>query len=65
VKVELQPFLTSAQHEGEWSASSSSHFIAGVRARDIHLTGGWVDDGASLEAVTERKENSITAPAWN
>jgi hypothetical protein len=48
--VEIHIFLTSALVGGEWSASRPGRFTPGT-----HWIGGWVDPGASLDDVENRK----------
>jgi hypothetical protein len=53
--VEVTPFLTSALHEGEWSASCPGHFTNGEGTPSSHWIGGWVGPRVSLDAVEKRK----------
>jgi hypothetical protein len=56
--VYLHEFLTSALDAGEWSTSSPSNFITGVRTLASHWTGGSVGSRDGLDAAKRRNNPS-------
>jgi hypothetical protein len=48
------PFLTSALHGGEWSASRPGRFTPEQRAPGTHWIGGWVAPRTGLDDVEKR-----------
>jgi hypothetical protein len=56
------PFMTSALHGGEWSASSPSRFTPGERAPGTHWIGGWVGPRVGLDAMEKKKVCSCREP---
>jgi hypothetical protein len=51
------PFLTSALHGGEWSASRFCRFNHRGRALGTYSIGGWVSPRVCLEAVEKRNKS--------
>jgi hypothetical protein len=58
VEVWLHAFFTSAQGEGELSASRLDRFTPGERVRGIRWIGGWVDLRTGLDAMAKTKNPS-------
>jgi len=62
--VYLHPFLTSALHGDEGSASSPGHSTLRKEPPDIHWIGGWVGPWAGLDKVAKRK-SPCPCGEWN
>jgi hypothetical protein len=54
VEVQFHVFITLALDGGEWSVLRSGRFTPEERAPDMHLTGGWMELRAGLDAMEKR-----------
>jgi hypothetical protein len=64
VEVQLH-VLTLAVDGGESSASCPSCLTPRERDLNTHLTGGWVNPRAGVDAVARRKNPFLVVPAKN
>jgi hypothetical protein len=56
MEVELQSFLSSAQHGGVWSATLPYPFTSRIRGATTHRIRGWVGPTTSLDDFEKRKK---------